>query len=532
MSDEKRTSAYHSTLVASGILLSKIFGFVRERVFAAYLGNSEAADAFRAALRIPNFLQNLFGEGILSASFIPVYSSLLARGDRAGANRVAGTILSLLFLISAVLVLLGVWFAPLLVAVLVPGFDGERRELTTRLVAILFPAAGLLVLSAWCLGILNSHRRFFIPYAAPVLWNLVIIFALVFYGRHKPPDELVLFVAWGVVVGSLLQLLVQVPAVLRSISAIRPTFILTDVSVRTVLKNFFPVVMGRGVVQISAYVDNLLASLLAVGSVAALSYAQTIYLVPISLFGLSTAAAQLPTLSSLIAQSGDVDSRLKEELIPSLARVAFYVIPSALLCLLFGDVLAGILYQTGRFSRADSIYVWSALAGASVGLLSASVGRLYAAVFYAFHDTKTPVRFAVIRVFAGSFFAYLLAVRLPPLIGVDSRWGIAGLTLGSAVAAWIECFMLRRALAKRLGGLPSLTALLRRLWIAGLGASVVATLGRVVLTPDRPILYGAVVLALFSATYLLLGYRMRINEALIFLQRVKLLKRSSNSNDN
>ena len=170
-------------LVAAGILCSRLAGLVRLRVFAHYFGlQSDAADAFNAAFRIPNFLQNLFGEGALSASFIPVYAALVARGERRDADRVAGAVASLLALVVAVLVLVGVFATPVLIAVIAPGFTGDKRELTIELVRMLFPGAGLLVLSAWCLGVLNSHHRFLLSYAAPVMWNAAMIATLVVFG--------------------------------------------------------------------------------------------------------------------------------------------------------------------------------------------------------------------------------------------------------------------------------------------------------------------------------------------------------------
>ena len=156
-------------LVGTGILLSRLAGLIRQTMMARYLGADLAADAFNAAFKIPNFLQNLFGEGVLSASFIPVYARLIARSDREEARRVAGAVFSILALTTSVLVLVGVAVTPALIAIIAPGFEGEKREITIRLVRILFPGAGLLVFSAWCLGVLNSHRRFFLSYAAPAI---------------------------------------------------------------------------------------------------------------------------------------------------------------------------------------------------------------------------------------------------------------------------------------------------------------------------------------------------------------------------
>src|SRR5215470_9122503 len=170
--------------VGAGILLSRVAALVRERAIGYYLGNSAAGGAYRAALRIPNLLQNLLGEGVLSASFIPVYSRLLAEGRHDDASRVARAVGTLLALVAAAIALLGVVGARWLVDALAPGYTGDTRELTIELVRILFPGIALLVLSAWCLGVLNSHRRFFLPYAAPVVWNAVIIATAIIAGRR------------------------------------------------------------------------------------------------------------------------------------------------------------------------------------------------------------------------------------------------------------------------------------------------------------------------------------------------------------
>src|SRR5262245_10254979 len=168
-----------------------------------------------AAFRIPNFLQNLFGEGALSASFIPVYASLIARNEREQAARVAGAVAALLALVTSALVLTGVLATPLLVTLIAPGLRGAKRGLTLAFVGILFPGAGLLVLSAWCLGILNSHRRFLLSYMAPVIWNVSMIVTLAWWGALTPLPRLAVILAWGAVVGSALQMLVQIPPVLR-----------------------------------------------------------------------------------------------------------------------------------------------------------------------------------------------------------------------------------------------------------------------------------------------------------------------------
>jgi putative peptidoglycan lipid II flippase len=278
---------------------------VRERVFAHYLGNSDAAGAFKAALRIPNLLQNLFGEGVLSASFIPVYARLLSEGREEEAGRVAGVVASVLTLSVALLVGLGTLGAPLLVNLVAPGFVGEVRQLTVVLVEIMFSSVGLLVLSAWCLGILNSHRRFFLSYVAPVVWNLAQIATLMAFGARLGTTrgqqmQLVTVVAWATVAGAGLQLLVQLPRALMLARGARPSLSLAQRPVRQVLHNFAPVLVSRGVVQLSAYIDQLLASYLGPAAVAAMAYAQQLYLLPVSLFGMAISAAELPEMSSTL----------------------------------------------------------------------------------------------------------------------------------------------------------------------------------------------------------------------------------------
>src|SRR4029079_15921109 len=275
-----------------------------------------------AAFRIPNMLQNLFGEGVLSASFIPEYVGLIARKQDEDADRLAGAVLSTLALVASVLVLAGVLLSPLLVGLIAPGFTGEKRELTVRLTRILFPGAGLLVFSAWCLGILNSHRRFFLSYTAPVLWNLAMIVTLVFFHQGRSETQLAVYMAYGSVVGSALQFGVQLPLVLRLAKGVMPRITVATQSVRNVFRNFIPAFIGRGVVQVSAYVDAWLASYLGNGAVSSFTYAQTIYVLPISLFGMAISAAELPAMSRATGTTAEIGAYLRVRLSNGLDRIS------------------------------------------------------------------------------------------------------------------------------------------------------------------------------------------------------------------
>lgn len=500
-------------LVGAGILLSRLAGLVRDRAFAHYFGNSDAADAFRAAFRIPNFLQNLFGEGVLSASFIPVYAGLLARDRQEDAGKVAGAIAALLGLLVSILVLLGIWATPLLIDLIAPGFAGEKRELCIHLVRIFFPGAGLLVMSAWCLGILNSHRRFFLSYTAPVLWNAAIITVLIVFGGRQQQFDLARTAAWGSVLGSLLQLGVQLPVVFSLVKQLRLALHLAMPEVRSVMKNFVPVFISRGVTQISAYVDSLLSSLLPTGAVAALSYAQTLYILPVSLFGMSVSAAELPAMSSALGNEQEIASYLRARLNSGLRQIAFFIVPSAMAFLALGDVVTATLYQSGQFRHADALYVWGILAGSAVGMLASTLGRLYASTYYALRDTRTPLYFAVVRVLLTTGLGYCAAIPLPPLLGIDPRWGVAGLTASAGLAGWLEFALLRRSLTRRIGqtGLPAAFTL--QLWTAAALGAAVAWLVKLSVGSLHPLWMAPLVLGPYGIVFFATTLAFKLPEA-------------------
>lgn len=512
-------------LVGLGILISRVIGLVRQRIFAYYFGNSAAKDAFDAAFRIPNFLQNVFGEGALSASFIPVYAGLLARGDEREANRVAGAVFALLALVTSILVLAGVLCAPLLTKLLAYGFDDARSELTENLVRIFFPGAGLLVLSAWCLGVLNSHRRFFLSYTAPIVWNFAIIIALVAFGNRVAQSSLALYAAWGSVVGSFLQFAIQLPTVVKVARGIRPAFDFASESVRTVVRNFFPVFISRGVVQISAFVDSSIASFLPATAVSALSFAQSIYTLPVSLFGMSISAAKLPTMSATQGDASEIAEHLRRELNEGLRHIAFNVVPSVVAFLALGDTITAALYQTGEFRRADTLYVWGILAGSTIGLLASTMGRLYSSTYYALRDTRTPLRFAVMRVVLATLIGSLAALRLPALLGISPAWGVAGLTAASGLAGWVEFYLLRRTLNRRIGHTGLDFNFTAKLWFAAIVAAALGYGLKIVYRPFHPILAAALVLGSYGITYFTITAALRLPESRqVFNRALRVLR--------
>ncbi|MEM1056168.1 MAG: murein biosynthesis integral membrane protein MurJ [Bacteroidota bacterium] len=541
-------------LVATGILASRLIGLVRDRAIAYFFGVGAFSDVYRLGLRAPNLLQNLLGEGTLSAAFIPIYSRMTEAGRDEDAARFAGAVLGLLATVAFSIALLGVIFAEVLVAVLQPGWVGDadlvaagqipvnRYDLAVTVVRLAFPMTAVLVLSAWALGVLNSHRKFLLSYFAPVAWNVALIAALIvgayaYFGdplavgamEVVPPDALgrllvALFV--GGIVGGVLQFGVQLPMVFRLLKTFRPSLSLKVKGVREGIRAFVPVVLGRGAYQLSGYLDVFLSSFLAAGALAALGNAQTLYLLPISLFGMSVAASELPELSRI---SKSELAAFLDRVRASLGQILYLVIPTVVGYVAFGYLVVAVLYQTGQFGVDDTWLVTFVLVAYTVGLAATTASRLLQNAFYALDDTKTPARIAVWRVVlsgvAGAslmlLFDRVAVTEVPGLgdLGGDPeagplRLGAVGLALGSALGGWVELWRLVAALkrnapefslpwgrAMRMVGLALVAAVPAGLVYAFVPSTVV------------PIwLYGAGVLALYGLAYLALGHALGFPE--------------------
>src|SRR4029453_479070 len=250
--------------------------------------------------------------------------------------------------------------------ILVPGYTDETYELTVQLTRIMFPGIGFLVLSAWCLGVLNSHRQFFLSYVAPVLWNVAQIVALLAavlvvggYETLDQKEDLAVALAWGVLAGGILQFGVQIGPVRRLLGEIHLSLDTADAWVRSVLSRFVPVLLGRGAIQIMGWVDLLLASLLVTGAVSSLTYAMVLYLLPVSLFGVSVAAAELPDLSQVEVHDPETRRRFRLRLEDSMARIAWYVAPTATLFIVVGDVIVAAGFERGRFKLPATLPGWA-----------------------------------------------------------------------------------------------------------------------------------------------------------------------------
>jgi putative peptidoglycan lipid II flippase len=508
--DPSARLARASGAVGAGILLSRLAGLLREKLLAYHLGTGLAAEAFRAALRIPNLLQNLLGDGVLTGAFVPTYARMLRDGREHDAGRLAGAVASLLVLVTGVLVVVGVVLAGPLTRVLTPGFPvgSPKAELTIALVRVLFPSLGFLVLSAWCLGVLNAHRRFFRAYVAPVLWNAAIIIALaIAVALGRGADDIARTVALGALVGAALQFVSQLPAVVRSVKGLRFGLRGQVAGLREVLRASVGVILGRGIVQLSAYLDLAIASLLAAGAVAALGYAQVLYLLPVSLFGMSVAAASLPDLATI----GDASrERIVADVERGMARIAAFVVPTSVAYLVLGPAVVGLLFGGGAFGAAETRQVAVVLGAYAIGLLATTQSRLLQSTLYALDDTRTPARIAALRVVVSTVLGVALMLVLDAyradaggLVRVSDpgvldpaaraatvslhRLGAAGLALGASIGAWIEWLLLRRAVGRTTGTRPARMRAARPA-LASLGIAAGAPLGAALAVAAGPMI--------------------------------------------
>jgi len=503
-------------MVAAGIMLSRVAGLVREVILGIALnGLSAQADAFRFAMRLPNVLQNLLGEGALSASFIPVYARLVEEEDQDAADELAGTVAALLAALTALLVAAGILLADPLVRLITKWEnDPEQLALAVTLTRITTVGLGFLVLSAWCLGVLNSHREFFLPYAAPVLWNAIqiaVLGAAIIAGWEL--NTVAIAAAWAVLVGGIAQFAIQFPRVRRLspklLRSIRRTPELNDV-----IKRFAPAVGSRGVVQISSVIDLFLAGALVTGALAGYSSALPLYLLPISLFGFSVAASELAEMSRRSGQEELVASRVR----PALRRV---LVPAGFITTAYlaaGRPIVDTMYGwpsrllNKGFSAEDVTLVALVISAFALGLPAAMTARITQNTLYSVGEVRGPAKIAVVRLVVSTVVAVVLMFQLdwlfvsdgtvierfgdvphwPPFEGVPEarragaevpHLGVVGLALGGATASWVEWGLLRRMLRRRLG-IKVQSGWARPIIVAAVASGMVMALLRLVPLPS------------------------------------------------
>jgi putative peptidoglycan lipid II flippase len=451
----------------AGILASRVLGLVREQVVALYFGRSGELSAYWAAFKVPNLFRVLAGEGNLSASFIPVLSGQIARGDALASRRTADVVLGFLLLSVALFTALGILLAPALAVLAAPGFDEGLRAIVARLIRILFPVSGFLILGAWCMGVLHAHGRFFWPNFAPVFLSLVSALSLVLFLRRWDRDPIELL-AWGTVAGGLVQLLVQLPESRRVLGALRPRLDLSDAGFRRVLLLFGPMLLGTGVAQLNSLIETQIASFLDPEAVSTLQYAVRLYTLPLSLFGTSVAMAALPSLARESAGGGR--GMLGRGVGDAWLRSLFFLVPSTVALAGFGRPLVAAVFERGAFTAEDTAAVTRVLAFYSLGLAAFASVRIFSQAFYALHDSRTPTRLSIVALVLNTVLSALLAWRT----------GTPGIALASTLAALLSAGLLGWTLARRIGHVwlaeagPGLARLLAAGAVAGAAGIAVA----------------------------------------------------------
>lgn len=446
-----RRTGGHAAWVGAGILLSRLTGVVRDAAVGAFLGTGIPADAYWAAIKIPNIIRNLLGEGTLSASFVPIYSEQLEAvrtGEAdAGADppRFAASVLGLVLVVATLLSALGVLLAPWITGIVLGTADEPTRVLATSLVRILFPMSGVLMVGAWFLGVLISHDRYFLPFVAPTLWNLAQVGGLL-WAASTGATSLAHALAWAALAGSLLQVGVQVGPALRLAGVRVPRLELDTEPIRRMAANTIPVISSQGIFQLSSLVDLALAGLAGTGALAALGYSQRLVYLPISLFGVSVAAASLPTMSRHARAEA-----LRRRLVNGFFEITYFVLPAAAILWLFGDLAVALVYQRREFGADSTALVAAILAAYAAGLVAMSSLKLFASGFHALQDTRTPMAIAAVAV--GTGIAVSLGLTLWMRSAGAGAYAAVGIVLGGVVGSWLNLGLMSVVLARRLDGL-------------------------------------------------------------------------------
>ncbi len=448
--------------VGSWTMVSRITGFARDVVMAAIMGVGPVADAFVIALRLPNHFRTIFGEGAFNAAFIPTYAQTREKdGTRAG-QLFASRIWTLLLAIQIVLLALALAFMPWLVSALAPGVvgDDQRFDLTVTLTRITFPYLLFVTLVTMLSALLNAHDRFAAAAAAPILLNLSLIAALALAFLFPTAGHAA---AWGVAVAGVLELLLVWAAARRAGLAPRLAIPRPDKAVKHFFKTFGPAVIGSAGVQIAMFADTIIASLMPVGAVSSLYYADRLYQLPVGVIGIAAGTVLLPEMSRRIAE-GDIAGAHRSQnqaaaIILALAlpcTVAFVMIPDLIMLALFGR---------GAFTAQDAAASGAILAAYALALPAVVLMRSALSSFYARSDTVTPLKISLTAV----------AVNIGFKIVLTGPFGVVGLALATAIGAWVNLGLLL-VIAQRRGWSAPNALLGKTLAIALIGCLMLAAL--------------------------------------------------------
>jgi putative peptidoglycan lipid II flippase len=468
---ENHRIARAATTIGIGTLLSRILGFLRDMVIARYFGAGMAADAFFVAFRIPNLWRRLVGEGSLTISFIPVYTEYLTQRSEEETRKVTHIAFTIAAVILLILTILGVFFSPILIRIIAPGFIHipEKFQLTVTLNRIIFPYLFFMGLFALSMGILNSHRHFFAPAIAPIFLNIsIIVSVFLLYHTFQIP---VISLALGVLAGGIIQFLFQIPFLWKKRITFRFDFNFRHPAIKRIGLLMIPGLIGTAVYQINVFIDTIFASFLPSGSVSYLFFADRLMEFPLGIFAIAVGMASLPSLSGLAAQ-GKIEE-LKETLSFTFRLVSFISVPAMVGLISLKTPIVNLLFQRGLFDYSATEKTAFALLFYSVGLWAIAGARTIVPAFYSLQDTWTPLKIALICLGANVIFIGIFIIPLKH----------GGLALATSLSSTLNLILLFWKLNRKLGKIDvrkNVKSLLRDILCSipmGLAAYLICSLG-------------------------------------------------------
>lgn len=440
MTKQKPHSLIRSTsIVAVSTLASRICGFIRDMLTAQFFGASGSLDGFFVAFRIPNLFRRLTAEGAFTASFIPVYTEYLVNRGEEEALKLAQKAFTALSLFLLVIVGLGIVFSPQIIDVIAFGFNHpDKVALTISLNRIMFPYLFFVSIVAFCMGILNSHNYFFAPAFSPVLLNVGIIVGILFFRRFF--EEPLYGMAWGVIFGGILQLLLQIPYLIKSNFRLKISLDLSHEGVKKIGKLMLPLMMGTAIYQINIFMSTFLASFLPDGSISYLYYSDRLTEIILGVFIVSIGNVILPSMSKFSA-TNDYEN-LNSIYVTSLRSSLYLALPSSATLMAIGYPIVSVLFMRQRFTHFDAMMTEKALFYSSIGIAAIGTLRITTPVFYALKDTRTPVYI--------SFFSFIINIAFGYFL-MKTKLQHAGLSLANTIAVTMQVIILLTLLHRKIG---------------------------------------------------------------------------------
>ena len=436
--------------VSGATAISRIFGYIRDMLVAYMFGAGIFADAFYAAFRIPNLIRRMLGEGSFSVAFIPVFSQYLHTKTKSETQKLINVVFTSLFCVLLIITILGMFFSPLLVKIIAYGFTSnpEKLQLTIELTRLMFPFLLFICLAAMLLALLNTLSAFFIPAIAPANLSFAEIVYILALAPLFSPQNQIKGLAISVIFGGLGHFLIQYPALKNLGWTLKFDFDFKHPAIKKIVFLMIPSIIGISVDQINTFVDTICASFLGDGSITALYYSSRLMQLPLAIFGLAVATVSLPIMSKSVATKNIDD--LKDTLNLSIRFSIIALLPATVGLIAIGFPIIQVLFERGKFDTAASLLTNKALFYYVLGLPAFAITKIFANTFFAFQDTKTPVKIAFIVM----FFHVILCIALMKTLGVG------GLALATSLCAYLNIAMLFYKLKQQIGKIGGIKILI------------------------------------------------------------------------